>query len=161
MSNRGIGLVLTFAVFAAFVIYANWALADLSADLDAADVANAQCKTDVADLGKKLRRAMSERDFAIRRADDAERLMRSAHVKSTDEAFRRLRAQDSVNALRNETAKLRASIAALKAAAIETGSIGKVKPERPAAAPRKPKKRTSAKKVEGPHEWFLWTVPRP
>ena len=163
------GWIVTFglmvASFGAFVIYANLSLMDLSESLDAADEANAQCRSSVADLGKKLRQAVSDRDFAIARADDAERLMREAAARSTDEAFKRLRAQDATDALRIETAKLRESIAALKAAAIL--SIGTVKAEKPATVrPRARKRPATARpkakaRTEAPHDWFNWAAPVP
>lgn len=162
MSTKGIiGMGITSAAFAAFVIYANVALVNLFDDLDAADAANAKCETSVVDLGRKLRRAVSERDFAVRRADDAERMMWAAAAKSTDEAFKRLQAQDSAKAMQTERDRLRASLAGLRAAAIETGSIGKVEPEKPATVPQKRRKRQAVRKAEDPHDWLLRMMPRP
>lgn len=157
-----IGSIVGFVAFTGFVIYANAALTRLSSDLDGAETGLQKCTVEVDGLAEKLRRAVADRDFAIRRADDAQRLMRSAAAEATDLSFKRLREQDTSKALRAETDRLKASIAELRAAAIETGSIGKPKAEKAVSAPPWPRKRRPPPKVDGgPHEWFTWAAPKP
>jgi hypothetical protein len=154
-------VVALFAGFSAFVVYANVTLTSLNDGLDVTEKERDACRDEKAQAERKLRHASTDRNLALARAEDAERLMRSSTTQATSEAFARLRAEDARKALTTETERLRASIAELKAAAIETGSIGKV----PAAAAPPPAKRKSpARKLtarDDVHEWFNWATPKP
>lgn len=161
MENGGIiGVGTGFAAFFGFVVYANVVLSNREIDLDASDEALAQCHAELAEVEKKTKRATADRDTALAKLAEAERLMRSSHVQATQEAFSRLRAEDEAKYLREETERLRASLSMLKAAAIETASIGKIEPRRQSAHVRY-RPRTVQPDSSGPHEWFRWATPRP
>jgi hypothetical protein len=162
MSIKGIiGAVVAFAAFACVVGYANLSLMRLNHDLDLTEGERDNCIDEKTEAERNLRHALRDRDLALMRAEDAERLMRSSTAQTAQEAFARLRAEDARKALATETARLKASIAALKAAAIETGSIGKVPA---AAAPAPVKRKSPARNLtarDDVHEWFNWATPKP
>ena len=149
------GIALGFAVFFGIAAVANVSVMGLVQDLDDADEIIGQCRAEVADLGRQVRRAVAARDLARSRERDAYRLMKVSHAQATQEAFARMRSDDSTAALRIETEKLKQSIAALKAIAIETGSVDtRVEPKRNRV---KRKKKPAAKRQRAKvHEWWPW-----
>ncbi|WP_139247703.1 hypothetical protein [Hyphomicrobium sp. CS1GBMeth3] len=129
----------------------------LSEDLDAADDKLETCRADLAGAQHRIRYVEQVKAGLLRRAEAAEELVRRYSADVLKQHSARAREAASAKALSVETAKLRASIVALKAAAIETGSIGKISPEKPA---RKRLKRRKPAVKSDPHEW-LWRAVGP
>lgn len=148
-----IGIGLASALGFAFLVFTHATFSSLSKDLDDADELLGRCTVELDGARHDLRLAQRERDFAIARASAAAKLVSKTSGESTDRAFRLLRAHDTIAALRDETEKLKQSIAALKAVAIETGSVEtRVEPVRK----RVKRKRKPAPKPKPVHPWVWW-----
>lgn len=142
--------------------YAALALVQALHGMATAAEAIAQCRTEVTGTEKRLRRMTRDRDLAVWKAEEAERLMRNAAGNATDEAFKRLRVQDHISALRAETEQLRFQIAAQQQNSITTGAIEKPDPAPVKRRPQRQKPRHQiASRQEQPHDWFKWAEPRP
>lgn len=156
-----LGTFLTLGLGAAVLLAAGTITVEqLSEDLDAADDKIRQCKTDLAHARARVRYVEQVQADLTRRTEAAEEIAKRNGIQAADQYTARTREAASAKALMAETERLRASIAALKAAAIETGSIGKVPPQKPAR--KRPKRRTAIPRahVRDPHDWF-WKAMQP
>jgi hypothetical protein len=137
------GLVLAFLVLAAMAVSGSM----LSADIEAADERILSCEVEAADLGKKLRRALSDSALAWQKEKQAARSMRAMAGMKIEESFARLRAEGALRALRDEVAKLQAMTSA---SPIETGSIE----PKPPKTMRVRKKKRAKRPPPCPHPWW-------
>lgn len=152
---RGIlGYGLLCVVPCGFLVFAQRTFTDMDRELEHAYTLIEQCVLDTIKTEEQL-----QEEVRLRRWSDSALAAVRADLTMTKESLNaqlehhylgRRSAESSVRALREETEKLRQSIAALKAAAIETASIGK--PAKPKRKRAKLKRKPSAPKPA--HRWW-------